>query len=131
MKIKNNDNKKKILIVDDEPDICLTLMEIFKQNGFIADSFTEPLLALANFKAGLYDLLLLDIKMPEMNGFQLHQEIKKIDNTVKICFLTAGEVWYERFRKEKEFCALDKELILRKPIENAELILELSKLLEI
>ena len=78
-------------MVDDDPDICLTLMEIFKQNGFIADSFTDPLLALDNFKAGLYDLLLLDIKMPEMNGFQLHQEMKKIDNTVKFCFLTAGE----------------------------------------
>ncbi|MFZ0894242.1 MAG: hypothetical protein WAZ77_07045 [Candidatus Nitrosopolaris sp.] len=69
--------------------------------------------------------------MPEMNGFQLHQEVKKIDNTVKICFLTAGEVCYERFRKEKEFCALDKELFLQKPIGNTELIFELSKLLEI
>jgi two-component system response regulator ChvI len=131
MKIKNNENNKKILIVDDDPDICVTLTEIFKQHGFIANSFTDPHLALDNFKAGLYDLLLLDIKMPEMNGFQLHEEIKKMDNTVKICFLTAGEVWYERFRKEKGLCALDKELILRKPIENAELILELSKLLEI
>lgn len=131
MKIKNNEHKKKILIVDDDPDICVTLREIFKQNGFIADSFTDPHLALNSFKAGLYDLLLLDIKMPEMNGFQLHQEMKKIDNTVKICFLTASEVCYERFRKEKEFCALDKELFLQKPIENTELILELSKLLEI
>ena len=130
MKPKNNENKKKILIVDDDPDICVTLREIFKQNGFIADSFTEPLLALNSFKAGLYDLLLLDIKMPEMNGFQLHQEMKKIDNTVKICFLTAGEVYYERFRKEKDFCTLDKELFLRKPIENAKLVLELNKLLE-
>jgi two-component system, OmpR family, response regulator ChvI len=122
MKIKNNENKKKFLIVDDDPDICVTLTEIFKQNGFIADSSTDPLLALDNFKAGLYDLLLLDIKMPEMNGFQLHQEIKKIDETVKICFLSAGEVWYARFRKEKGFCALDKELILRKPIENTDSI---------
>jgi DNA-binding response OmpR family regulator len=128
MRTKNNEDRKKILIVDDDPDICVTLKEIFKQNGFIADSFTDPLLALYNFKAGLYDLLLLDIKMPEMNGFQLHQEMKRIDNTVKICFLTAGD---ERFRKENEFCALDKELFLQKPIENAELILELRKLLEI
>ena len=69
--------------------------------------------------------------MPEMNGFHLHQEMKNIHNTVKICFLTAGEVCYERFREEKEFCALDKELFLQKPIENTQLILELSKLLEI
>lgn len=135
MKPKNNENKKKILIVDDDPDICVTLREIckqngFMQNGFIADSFTEPLLALNSFRAGLYDLLLLDIKMPEMNGIQLYQEMKKKDNTVKTCFLTAGEVYYERFRKEKDFCTLDKELFLRKPIENAKLVLELSKLLE-
>ncbi|MFZ0894241.1 MAG: hypothetical protein WAZ77_07040 [Candidatus Nitrosopolaris sp.] len=57
MKIKNNENKKKILIVDDDPDSCVTLREIFKQNGFIADSFTDPLLALDNFKADLYVLL--------------------------------------------------------------------------
>jgi PleD family two-component response regulator len=50
MKIKNNENKKKILIVDDDPDICVTLREIFKQNGFIADSFTDPLFALDNLK---------------------------------------------------------------------------------
>ena len=130
METKNNENRKKILIVDDDPDICVTLKEIFKQNGFIADSFTDPILALDNFKAGLYDLLLLDIKMPEMNGFQLHQKMKKIDDTVKICFLTAGEVCHE-IRKEKEFCALDKELFLQKPIGITELILELRKLLEI
>lgn len=128
MRTKNNENRKKILIVDDDPDICVTLKEIFKQNGFVADSFTDPLLALHNFKAGLCDLLLLDVKMPEMNGFQLHQEMKRIDNSVKVCFLTAGEM---RNRKEKEFCALDKELFLQKPIENAELILKLRKLLEI
>jgi PleD family two-component response regulator len=57
MKIKNNENKRKILIVDDDPDSCVTLREIFKQNGFIADSFTDPLLALDNFKADLYVLL--------------------------------------------------------------------------
>jgi DNA-binding response OmpR family regulator len=128
MRTKNNENKKKILIIDDDPDICVTLKEIFKQNGFGADSFTDPLLALHKFKAGLYNLLLLDIKMPEMNGFQLCQEMKRIDNTVKICFLTAGE---ERSREEKEIYALDKELFLQKPIENAELILKLRKLLEI
>ena len=74
---KNNENKKKILIVDDDPDICVTLRKIFEQNGFISDSFIEPILALENFKAGLYDLLLLDIKMSQMGGFQLHKEMKK------------------------------------------------------
>jgi two-component system response regulator ChvI len=76
MKIKNNKLKKKIMIVDDETDICVTLREILEQNGFKADAFTDPLLALDNFKAGLYDLLLLDIKMPQMNGFQLSRNEK-------------------------------------------------------
>jgi CheY-like chemotaxis protein len=60
------------------------------------------LLALKNFRkeAGIYDLLMLDIKMPNMNGFELYREIKKIDDKVKVCFLTAGEMDYEQFRKE-------------------------------
>jgi CheY-like chemotaxis protein len=59
-------------------------------------------LALKNFRkeAGIYDLLMLDIKMPNMNGFELYREIKKIDDKVKVCFLTAGEMDYEQFRKE-------------------------------
>ena len=76
---RNKENKKRILIVDDERDVCITLRKIFEQNGFIADSFIEPISALENFKAGLYDLLLLDIKMSQMGGFQLYQEMKKLD----------------------------------------------------
>ena len=127
---KNNQDKKKILIVDDDPDICVTLRKIFEQNGFMADSFIEPLLALENFKAGLYDLLLLDIKMSQMGGFQLHQEMKKIDKEVKVCFLTATEMDFEKFRKAKEFYVLDKERFLRKPIESKEIIREITGILK-
>jgi len=126
---RNKENKKRILIVDDEGDVCITLREIFELNGFIADSFIEPILALENFKAGLYDLVLLDIKMSQMGGFQLYQEMKKIDKEVKVCFLTAAEIDYERFKKEKGFCTLEKELFLRKPIENKELIKEITGIL--
>src|SRR5438094_1284024 len=101
---RNKENKKRILIVDNERDVCVTLRKIFEQNGFIADSFIEPILALENFKAGLYDLLLLDIKMSQMGGFELHKEMKKIDKEVKVCFLTATEMDFEKFRKVKEFC---------------------------
>ena len=126
---KNNQDKKKILIVDDDPDICVTLRKIFEQNGFMADSFVEPILALENFKAGSYDLLLLDIKMSQMSGFQLHQEMKKIDKEVKVCFLTATEIDFEKFRKAKEFYVLDKERFLRKPIESKEIIREITGVL--
>jgi DNA-binding response OmpR family regulator len=126
---RNKGNKKRILIVDNERDVCITLRKIFEQNGFIADSFTEPILALENFKAGLYDLLLLDIKMSQMSGFQLYQEMKKIDKDVKVCFLTAAEMGYERFKKEKGLYVLDKERFLRKPIENKELIKEITGIL--
>jgi len=122
MTTKDNVKKKKILIVDDEPDVSNVLKKVFERAGFDAESFDDPLLALENFKTSSYDLLLLDIKMPEMDGFRLYQEIKKIDSKVKICFLTASEMYYEQFRKEEAFCAFDKELFLRKPIANEELI---------
>ncbi len=57
------------MIVDDEPDVSTMLKIVFKQSGFNANSYDDPILALKNFKAGSYDLLLLDIKMPEMDGF--------------------------------------------------------------
>src|SRR6266487_5058704 len=131
MRTKNNENKKKILIVDDDPNICVTLREIFKQNGFLADSFTEPLLALNSVKGGSYDLLLLDIKMPEMDGIELSQQIKKIDNAVKVCFLTASELYYEEFRKDLGVGepTLDKDLFLRKPIQNEDLMKEITRII--
>ena len=67
---------------------------ILEENGFKVDTFTDPLLALQNFKEqdGMYDIIILDIKMPEMNGFELYRQIKKIDDKAKVCFLTAGEM---------------------------------------
>jgi DNA-binding response OmpR family regulator len=126
---KDNDKKKKILIVDDEPDVSIVLEKVFKQSGFIANSYDDPILALENFKAGSYDLILLDIKMPEMDGFQLYQKMKNIDSKVKVCFLTASEMYYERFRKEEEFCSLDKDLFVRKPIANEDLIKKINTII--
>jgi DNA-binding response OmpR family regulator len=123
-----NSKKKRVLIVDDEPDINTILKKVFEQNGFIAESFDDPILALENFKAGSYDILLLDIKMPEMDGFQLYQKMKRIDSKVKVCFLTASEMYYERFRKEEEFAAIDKDVFVRKPIGNEDLIKKINTL---
>ncbi|MDQ6667412.1 MAG: response regulator [Thermoproteota archaeon] len=120
--------KKKILLVEDEQDLSVVFNMVLEDGGYEVDCFTEPVLALKNFKAGFYDLVILDIKMPEMDGFELHRQLKNIDNTVKICFLTASEMYYEEFRKE-DFCELDKDLFLRKPIKNEELIKEIDRII--
>ena len=122
-----NSKKKKILIVDDEPDVNAVLKKVFDQYGFKADSYDDPLLALKHFKAGSYDLILLDIKMPEMDGFHLYKEMKRIDSKVKVCFLTASEMYYERFRKEA--CAIDRDLFVRKPIANKDLIKRINTIM--
>jgi DNA-binding response OmpR family regulator len=84
---------KRILVVDDELDSNLTLKLVLEDNGFKVDAFTDPLLALENLKAGLYVMLILDKNMPKMSGPELYNEIKKIDNKARVCFLTATETY--------------------------------------
>ena len=79
----------RIFVVDDEPDVKLALKVALEENGFEVDAFDDPVEALDSFTKGLYDLLILDIKMPKMHGFELYREIRRIDNEAKICFLTA------------------------------------------
>jgi DNA-binding response OmpR family regulator len=104
----------KILVIDDEPDINSVIKKGLNRNGFEVETFTDPLLALSNFKAGFYDLLLIDIRMPKMNGFELYREIKKIDNQIKVCFITALEFYYDEFRRA--FPKLNMNCFARKPI---------------
>jgi DNA-binding response OmpR family regulator len=115
-------------VVDDESDVIITLKIVLEENGFKVDSFTDPLVALENFRGKLvkYDIILLDIKMPEMNGFELYRQIKKIDDKVKVCFLTAGEMYYGVYTDI--FNRLDGIYFIQKPIENKELIARLNKL---
>ena len=95
-------------------------------HGFKVDSFNDPQEALSKFEPGLYDLVILNIEMPKMDGFELYHEIKKKVNNAKVCFLTASELYYQEFRK-KEYCAIDRNLFIRKPIDNDELIKEINK----
>jgi DNA-binding response OmpR family regulator len=126
----DNDRKnKRILLVDDEPDVTYTLEIVLEDNGFMVDSYTDPTLALSNFKPGLYDLLLLDIRMPKMNGFDLYQKMKEIDSNVKICFLTASELFYEKYRKISAYPRVDKEKFIQKPLRTEELIHRLNEIL--
>jgi CheY-like chemotaxis protein len=102
VKVNNNNNSlhNKILLVDDEPDITTVFALGLEDYGFKVDVFNDPLQALSDFKKGSYDLVLINYKMPNMNGFELHREIRKIDEKVKVCFITAFEVYYDELKKK-------------------------------
>jgi two-component system, OmpR family, response regulator ChvI len=116
----NSGKKKRILLVDDEQDITFSLRIGLENNGFVVDTFNDPQEALSNFKAGLYDLLLIDVKMPDMNGFELYREIEKIDNKVKVCFITAFEVYYKSLREL--FPTTKVDCYIKKPITTDDLV---------
>src|SRR5215208_4454681 len=126
----NYDKKnKKILLIDDEPDIIYSIKRVLEINEFLVDTYTDPTLALSNFKPGLYDLLLLDIRMPKMNGFELYQKMKEIDSNVKICFFTASELFYEEYRRLDGLPSVDKEYFIQKPFKTKEMIRQLNEIL--
>ena len=110
-----------ILIVDDEVDIANTSKLALEYAGFIVDVFNDPVKSLSTYKAGAYDLLLLDIRMPRMSGFELYDKIKEIDDKVNVCFVTAYEEYYEEIKKR--FPHSEKtEWFIRKPIGIEELV---------
>jgi CheY-like chemotaxis protein len=86
------DKKNKILLVEDEPDIAYLVRTRLKRDGFEVDGYTNPIFALQNFKSGLYQLLILDIKMPNMNGIELFNRMNKEDDKVRVCFFSASEL---------------------------------------
>ena len=120
IKVEQRDSgNNRLLLVDDEPDIIFTFKKGLEANGFVVDAFIDPVLALSNFKPGVYGLLLLDVKMPQINGFELYEKIRKIDSKVKACFITAHEVYYESLREI--FPTMDLDCYV-KPIEIEDLV---------
>ena len=83
------------MIVDDESDLTLFFSMSLEYHGFKVEAFNDPRKALSNFKPDYYDLVILDIKMPNMDGFELYEELQKIDSKTNVCFLTASELYYE------------------------------------
>jgi DNA-binding response OmpR family regulator len=123
--IQQVQKNKRILLVDDEHDLNVTIRIVLEENGFKVDSFTDPSQALENFTAGLYDLVILDVKLPGMNGFSLYTKIKKLDDKVRICFLTAADkAYYENLKKH--YSSINENCVIHKPVDN-ESLLELIK----
>jgi two-component system catabolic regulation response regulator CreB/two-component system response regulator ChvI len=124
---------------DDEHDILLTFKEGLKEEHVAdkskifggakiqVDIFPDPKEALSSFKAGVYDLLLFDIRMRDMNGFELYEELKKIDGKPKVCFMTAYELYYQALKKD--FPKLDVGCFIKKPISIEDLSTKISEVL--
>ncbi len=110
---------KRILIVDDDASILVLFESFLREAGFYVDSFISPKEAVNKFKLGFYDLALVDTRMPIMNGFELSRIIRDIDKSIRICFLTAFDTYYQSL---KEQFNLDKDCFLRKPSSKEELI---------
>jgi two-component system, OmpR family, response regulator ChvI len=124
----------RILHVDDDPDILLTFKTGLENDKsrvlgegvkVQVDTFADPKEALTSFKAGVYNLLLLDIRMPNINGFELYEQLKKIDDKPRVCFITAYELYYEALKKD--FPELDIGCFIKKPISIEDLATKIRK----
>jgi len=117
------------LTVDDNPDITLTVKLGLEARGlFEVETFNDAELALSSFKPGLYDLALLDMRMPKMYGHELYDEMKKIDDRLKVCFMTATYQNYEALRAA--FPTIEIECYIQKPVEIKDLVRRINAELE-
>jgi CheY-like chemotaxis protein len=130
----NKQNKKrKILLVDDEHDNSSIFTMGLEDNGFYVDTFDDPISALSAFKPDFYDLLILDIKMPKMDGYELYEKIRKIDNKVKVCFITASveeyrEDYQQSFRSFRSSSSSNISF-LTKPITIDDLVKKVNEII--
>lgn len=124
---QENSSQDRILVVDDELDVNISLHMVLESNGFKVDSYSDPREVLQNFNPDVYGLIILDIKMPHLNGLALYRELKKIDHKAKICFLTAGEMFYGDY--SDIFNSVGADGFMRKPIENQKLVERVRKIM--
>jgi two-component system, OmpR family, response regulator ChvI len=119
--------RKRILIVDDEEDITKPLRLGLERNGYAVDTYNDTREAVSNFRPGVYDLVVSDIRMPGMDGFEFYREIKKIDAKARICFFTAFDVYWEEFHKKLPELQLD--CFIRKPMSISEFSAAVGRLI--
>jgi CheY-like chemotaxis protein len=98
-----------------------------EREGFTVDTFNDPTQALKSYKPRLYDLVLLDVIMPKMDGFDLYTQLKKTDPKINICFLTASSEPYREELMKGKYDELSRDLFLEMPLQSAELIDEIKK----
>ena len=114
---------KRILIVDDEKDVGRTLEMILENYGFDIDCFTDAAMALKSFKPNVYDLIILDIKMAEINGFELYDQLKSRDSNVKTLFITAlSSVESYNTQNSKVYPLEGQRHFMAKPVSKKELL---------
>jgi DNA-binding NtrC family response regulator len=127
----NNRKMEKILVVDDEPDITFSLKKILEENRFACvDIFNDPADVISKYNNQpriTYDLLIIDILMPRMNGFELYEKIKKIDTKAKVCFISAYRMYFEALREMYPGYEVDYFMI--KPFENEDLLRKVASAL--
>ena len=97
-------------------------------NGFEVEAYTSPTSALSNFKPNESGLLILDVRMPVINGFELFKKVKSIDNNVEVCFITAYEDYCEEF-KESFPLLNEAKYFIRKPKAIEDLVNHVSTIL--
>ena len=123
--IKTEVKKGRLLILDDEPDITDSFSLALEDTGlFEVETYNDPVEALSNFKSNSYDLALLDIRMPNMDGFEFYDKIRKIDSNVKVCFMSAFDV--DSAELKSLFLSLKIECFIPKPIQIKELVMRIE-----
>src|SRR5918912_3511904 len=115
-------SKRRIMVVDDEKDVSFALKTMLEKHGYEVDSFNTSHLALQKFKANVYDLVILDVRMPSISGFELSRLIKNMDSQVKIIIISAFELYNETFKPALH----NIECVIEKPIDNNKLINEVK-----
>lgn len=112
---------KRVLIVDDDPDITLTFKKGLEAENekssnlfFEVSTYNDPINALSEFKPNLYDLLLVDINMPKMDGLEFSAKILEQDINVRVCFITATEINTRALREQ--YSSLSIGCFIKKPV---------------
>jgi DNA-binding response OmpR family regulator len=121
---------KRIMLIDDNHDIGLSLkivLEHYYESSIKVDSFTDPLTALDNFETGLYDLVMIDTVMPDMNGFEVYRRLRELDKKVKVYFLVPGKLYEDATRRL--FPELDESSFIQIPVANEALVRKVREVL--